>query len=82
MQLPSWLKRYFLANADLTVPKTASIIYPNIVIRCKLKYYQVKRKCGKMYIKIHLLLEQILDNHGGNIALKVRNEISTLIKAI
>lgn len=35
-----------------------------------------------MYIKIHLLLEQILDNHGGNIALKVRNEISTLIKAI
>ena len=25
-----------------------------------------------MYIKIHLLLEQISDNYGGNIALKVR----------
>jgi hypothetical protein len=74
--------REALVTTNKPEPRTASIIYPNIVIRCKLKYYQVKRKCGKMYIKIHLLLEQILDNHGGNIALKVRNEISTLIKTM
>ncbi len=76
------IEALFFSKRDLTVPKTASIIYPNIVIRCKLKYNQVKRKCGKMYIKIHLLLEQILDNYAGNSALKVRHEISTLIKAI
>ncbi len=74
--------RETLVTTNKPEPRTASIIYPNIVIRCKLKYYQVKRKCGKMYIKIHLLLEQILDNYGGNIALKVRNEISILIKTI